>query len=123
MWFNVYVEIKAYREDRPELLEFMKRYSLGLRTTMFIIFGILAFIASPGKWPETGNFFDGFFNQTCWPKLLMRTALMFGIAAAFAIVVATRIKNDDVRAFITRAASKSKIFLNRKKILNQEGKR
>ncbi|MCL4537273.1 MAG: cytochrome ubiquinol oxidase subunit I [Nitrospirae bacterium] len=184
IWFNVYVETKAYRENRPELLEFIKKYSLlllvfsyvlgslsgigiwysatvanprgisglihnyvwgwatewvffiievigifiyyytlgkvdkkthlkigwifaiGSWTTMVIIVGILAFMLSSGKWPETGNFFDGFFNQTYWSQLLMRTTLMFGIAAAYAIAVATRIKNADVRAFITKTASR-----------------
>ena len=24
MWFNIYVETKAYKENRPELLEFIK---------------------------------------------------------------------------------------------------
>lgn len=184
MWFNIYVETKAYRENRPELLEFIKKYSLtilvfayvfgslsgigiwysatvanprgisglihnyvwgwatewvffiievtgifiyyytmnkvdrkthlkigwifaiGSWTTMVIIVGILAFMISPGKWVQTGNFFDGFFNQTYWPQLLMRTTLMFGIAAAYAIAVATRIKNADTRSFITKTASK-----------------
>jgi hypothetical protein len=184
MWFNVYVETKAYRENRPELLEFIKKYSLlllvfsyvfgslsgigiwyaatvanprgisglihnyvwgwatewvffiievtgifiyyytlgkvdhkthlkigwifaiGSWTTMVIITGILAFMLSPGKWTETGNFFDGFFNQTYWSQLFMRTTLMFGIASAYAIAVATRIKNGDVRSFITKTASR-----------------
>lgn len=184
MWFNVYVETKAYRENRPELLEFIKKYSLLLLvfayvlgalagigiwfsatvasprgisglihnyvwgwatewvfflievfgifiyyytfgkvdrkthlkigwlfainswTTMVIIVGILSFMLSPGKWPETGGFFDGFFNQTYWSQLLMRTMLMFAIAATYAIAVATRIKNNEVRSFITKAASK-----------------
>lgn len=184
MWFNVYVETKAYRENRPELLEFIRKYSLlllvfsyvlgslsgigiwfaatvanpraisglihnyvwgwatewvffiievtgifiyyytlgkvdrkthlkigwifaiGSWTTMVIIVGILAFMLSPGKWPETGNFFDGFFNQTYWPQLLMRTTLMFSIAAAYAIAVATRLKDEEVRRFITKTASR-----------------
>lgn len=183
MWFNVYIETKAYRENRPELLEFIKKYSLMILifayvfgslsgigiwyaatvgnprsisglihnyvwgwatewvffiievvgifiyyytlgkvdkkthlkigwifaiagwTTMVIIVGILAFMLSPGKWVETGKFFDGFFNQTYWPQLLMRTAMMFGVAAAYAIAVATMLKNDDVRRFITKTAS------------------
>ncbi|GAB4406949.1 MAG: hypothetical protein OHK0032_02110 [Thermodesulfovibrionales bacterium] len=184
MWFNVYVETKAYRENRPEYLEFIKKYTLlllvfayvlgslsgigiwyaatvanprgisglihnyvwgwatewvffiievtgifvyyytlgkvdrkthlkigwifaiGSWTTMVIIVGILAFMLSPGKWPQTGSFFDGFFNQTYWSQLLMRTTLMFGIAAAYAIAVATRIKDADVRSFITKTASR-----------------
>ena len=59
---------------------------------MVVIVGILAFMVSPGKWIVTGNFFDGFFNQTYWPQLLMRTALMFSIGAAYAIAVASRVK-------------------------------
>jgi len=184
MWFNVYVETKAYRENRPELLEFIKKYTLfllvfsyvlgsltgigiwsaatvanprgisglihtyvwgwatewvffiievigifayyytfgkvdrkthlkigwifaiGAWTTMVVIVGILAFMVSPGKLPETGNFFDGFFNQTYWPQLLMRTTLMFAIAAVYAIAVATRLKNMEVRGFITKTAAK-----------------
>jgi mono/diheme cytochrome c family protein len=184
MWFNVYVETKAYRENRPELLEFIKKYSLlllvfsyvlgslsgvgiwyaatvanprsisalihtyvwgwatewvffiievigifvyyytfgkvdrkthlkigwifaiGAWTTMVIIVGILAFMVSPGKLLETGNFFDGFFNQTYWSQLLMRTTLMFAVAAVYAIIVATRLKNIEVRGFITKTAAK-----------------
>lgn len=182
MWFNIYIETKAYRENRPELLEFIKKYSLlllvfayvlgslsgigiwfsatvanprgisglihnyvwgwatewvffiievtgifiyyytlgkvdrrthlkigwifaiGSWTTMVIIVGILSFMLSPGKWPETGNFFDGFFNQTYWSQLFMRTALMFAIAGAYAIAVATRLSNHEVRRFVTRSA-------------------
>ncbi|MBI5575236.1 MAG: cytochrome C [Deltaproteobacteria bacterium] len=184
MWFNIYVETKAYRENRPELLEFIRKYTLmilvfayvlgslsgvgiwyaatvanprgisglihnyvwgwatewvffiievvgiftyyytfgkvdrkthlkigwifaiGSWTTMIIIVGILAFMASPGKWPATGNFFDGFFNQTYWPQLLMRTSLMFAIAATYAIAVATKLSDDAAKSFIIRTASK-----------------
>lgn len=184
MWFNVYVETKAYRENKPELLEFISKYSLMILvfsyvfgslsgigiwyaattanprgisglihnyvwgwaaewvffiieivgifiyyytlgkvdrkthlkigwifaiaswTTMVIIVGILAFMASPGKWPVTGNFFDGFFNQTYWPQLFMRTAFMFGVAATYAIAVAAKLQNNPVRSFIVKAAAK-----------------
>jgi len=183
MWFNVYVETKANRENRPELLEFIKKYTLLLLifayvfgslsgigiwyaatvasprgisglihnyvwgwatewvffimeitgifiyyytmgrvdrrthlkigwifaiaswTTMVVITGILAFMISPGKWPATGGFFDGFFNQTYWPQLLMRSTLMFAIAGAYAIAVATRMKNSEAKRFVTRAAA------------------
>jgi hypothetical protein len=183
MWINVFVETKAYRENRPELLEFIKKYTLLLlvfsyvfgslsgvgiwyaatvtnprgisglihnyvwgwatewvffivevtgifiyyytlhkvdrRThlkigwifavtswiTMVIITGILSFMLSPGKWPETGGFFDGFFNQTYWPQLLLRTTVMFGIAGAYAVAVATRLTNDEARKFVVKTAA------------------
>jgi mono/diheme cytochrome c family protein len=184
MWFNIYMETKAYRENRPELLEFVRKYTLmilvfayvlgslsgigiwyaatvanprgisglihnyvwgwatewvffiveivgiftyyytfgkvdrkthlrigwifaiGSWTTMVIIVGILAFMVSPGKWPVTGGFFDGFFNRTYWPQLLMRTSLMFVVAATYAIAVATRLPGDSVRSFVMKSASK-----------------
>lgn len=184
MWFNLYVETKAYREKRPEYLEFIKKYTLLLLVfayvfgslsgvgiwysatvanprglsglihnyvwgwatewvffiievvgifvyyytlnkvdikthlkigwifaiaswiTMIIITGILSFMLSPGKWPQTGNFFDGFFNQTYWSQLFVRTTVMFSIGAGYAIAVSASLKNDDVRKFVVKTASR-----------------
>ncbi len=47
-----------------------------------------------------------FSTRTYWPQLLMRTTLMFAIAAAYAIAVATRVKDEAVKSFVTKAASK-----------------
>ncbi|BCB96517.1 hypothetical protein JZK55_14390 [Dissulfurispira thermophila] len=184
MWFNVYMETKAYRENKPELMEFVKKYTLlllifayvfgslsgvgiwyaatvtnprgisglihnyvwGWATewvffiievvgifvyyytlnkidrkthlkigwifviaswiTMVVITGILAFMLTPGKWVETGNFFDGFFNKTYWPQLFMRTSLMFCIGAVYAIIAASRLKDDGTRRLAVRTASR-----------------
>lgn len=184
MWFNLYVETKAYRENRPEYLEFIKKYTLLLLVfayvigslsgigiwysatvanprsisglihnyvwgwatewvffivevvgifvyyytlnkvdikthlkigwifaiaswiTMVIITGILSFMLSPGKWPQTGNFFDGFFNQTYWSQLFVRTTVMFCVGAGYAIAVSARLKNDDVRKLVVKTASR-----------------
>jgi len=181
-WFNVYLERKAYREKRPELLSFIKRYTLLIlifcfvfgslsgvgiwyaatvssprgisalihnyvwgwatewvfflievatiyvyyytfgkvdeRThlrigylyavaawiSMIIITGILAFMLTPGRWLETGRFFDGFFNPTYWPQLAARTTLMFGIAGLYALAVAATLKHAEVRREVTRLA-------------------
>jgi len=181
-WFTVFVERKAYKENRPELLEFIKKYTLlilifcfvigslsgvgiwyaatvasprgisglihnyvwGWATewvffiieiasiyvyyytlgkidpkshlmmgwlyawaawiSMIIITGILAFMLSSGKWVETGGFFDGFFNQTYWPQLFTRTALMFCIAGVYAAIVASTLRNKGVRRELVRAA-------------------
>ncbi|MGB9736385.1 MAG: cytochrome ubiquinol oxidase subunit I [bacterium] len=182
-WFNVYVENKAYKQNRPELLEFIKKYvltilifcfifgslsgvgiwysvtvsnprgisalihnyvwgwatewvffvievvaiyvyyytfgrvdkkthltigliyAIGSWISMIIITGIIAFMLSPGKWLKTGGFFDGFFNPTYVPQLLMRTSFMFAVAALYAIVVAGTLKNKEVKSFIIRRAS------------------
>ncbi len=182
-WFNVYIERKSINENRPELMEFIRRYSLlilifcfvigsltgvgiwfaatvaspraisglihnyvwGWATewvffiieiaaiyvyyytlgridskshlmlgwlyawaawiSMVIITGILAFMLSPGKWVETGGFFDGFFNETYWPQLFTRTALMFGIAGVYAVIVASTLEDRKVRHEIIRKAA------------------
>ncbi|NPA95228.1 MAG: cytochrome C [Thermodesulfobacteria bacterium] len=36
-WFNVYVERKAYKQNRPELLEFIKKFSLLILIFCFVI--------------------------------------------------------------------------------------
>jgi hypothetical protein len=73
--------------------------------TMVIITGILSFMLSPGRWPETGGFFDGFFNQTYWPQLILRTTVMFAISATYAVAVATRLTNDETKRLVIKTAS------------------
>lgn len=182
-WFNVYIEHKSVKEGRPELMEFIRRYSLlilifcfvigsltgvgiwfaatvaspraisglihnyvwGWATewvfflieiaaiyvyyytlgridsrshlmlgwlyawaawiSMIIITGILAFMLSPGKWVETGGFFDGFFNETYWPQLMTRTAFMLGIAGIYAVIVASTLEDRKVRIEIIKKAA------------------
>ncbi len=183
MWLNVYLERKSLKENRPELMAFVKRFSkmilifayvfgsmtgvgiwfaattaaprgisglihnyvwgwatewvfflievggiyvyyytidkvdpkthlklgwifaLASWTTMVIIVGILTFMLTPGHWAATGNFFDGFFNQTYWPQLLMRTTAMFAIAGAYAVAVAAGFGDLKARREIVRTAS------------------
>ncbi len=182
-WFNVWLERKAYKEGRPELLQFLKKYVLlilifcfvygsitgvwiwfsatvsspkaisslihnyvwgwatewvffiieivaiyvyyytfgkidahhhlrvgwiyawGAWISMVIITGILAFMLTPGKWLETGGFFDGFFNPTYWPQLFTRTALMFSVAGIYAMIVASRLDSFELKVEITRKAA------------------
>jgi len=37
MWFNIYVETKAYRENKPELKEFIKKYTLLLLVFSYVL--------------------------------------------------------------------------------------
>ena len=182
-WITYFIERKALREDRPELLEFLKKLSLSILVfcfvagsltgvgiwfaatvlspraisglihtyvwgwaaewvffiieivaiyvyyytfdkikphvhlriglvyavaawfSMVIITGILGFMMTPGGWLETGGFFAGFFNETYWPQLLFRTAMMFAIAGAYAALVAATLRNggrDTVRRIAGR---------------------
>jgi mono/diheme cytochrome c family protein len=180
MWLNVWIERKSLRENRPELMAFVRRYAklvlifsyvfgslsgvgiwfastvaapraisglihnyvwgwatewvfflieiaaiyvyyytldkvdskthlriglifaLASWTTMVIIVGILTFMLTPGRWPLTGGFFDGFFNETYWPQLVLRTTSMFAVGSAYALGVAAADKNEKVRMELVR---------------------
>ena len=79
-------------------------YALAAWISMVIITGILAFMMTPGKWTETGGFFDGFFNPTYWPQLFLRTSMMLAIAGAYAAVVASFMKDRKTRKTVIKTA-------------------
>ena len=53
-------------------------YFVAAYLCLVVINGIITFMLTPGRWLETGAFWDGFFNPTYWPSLVLRT----GICAA-----------------------------------------
>jgi len=58
--------------------------------SLVIINGIITFMLTPGRWMETHAFWDGFFNPTYWPGLLLRTGICAMMATAFLIFAAQR---------------------------------
>lgn len=58
--------------------------------SLFIINGIINFMLTPGDWLVTGSFWDGFFNPTFWPALVLRTGICVLMAGLFALLVASR---------------------------------
>ncbi|MGC9110165.1 MAG: cytochrome ubiquinol oxidase subunit I [Caldimicrobium sp.] len=81
-------------------------YALAAWISMIIITGILAFMLTPGKWLETGDFFDGFFNPTYFPQLLARTFLMFGVAGIYGLIIASTLK-EATKLDLTKIISKT----------------
>ena len=79
-------------------------YAVAAWISMIIITGILAFMLTPGKWLETGKFFDGFFNPTYWPQLAARTFFMFGIAGLYALIISATLKEREVAREVARLA-------------------
>ncbi len=65
--------------------------------SLIVINGILTFMLTPGKWIETRNIWDGFFNPSYWPSVFLRFTIMCSIAGIFAIVTSSRIKEDAFR--------------------------
>jgi mono/diheme cytochrome c family protein/cytochrome bd-type quinol oxidase subunit 1 len=73
--------------------------------SLFIINGILTFMLTPGRWLTTGNFWDGFFNPTFWPSLVLRTFIAATLAGLYALAVASRRSSGALRDRLVRHAS------------------
>ena len=58
-------------------------YFVAAYFSMVVINGIITFQLTPGRWLETGAFWDGFFNPTYWPSLALRTGIVLIMAVAF----------------------------------------
>ncbi|MGD8413297.1 MAG: c-type cytochrome [Candidatus Latescibacterota bacterium] len=70
--------------------------------SLVVINGIVCFMLTPGRWLETGNFWDGFFNPTYWPSLAFRTAICVVLAGVYAMLVASRQKPPEFKSKLVR---------------------
>lgn len=70
--------------------------------SLFVINGIITFMLTPGRWLQTGQFWDGFFNPTFWPSLLLRTGICIMLAGLFGMLVAARQPAGDAKARTVR---------------------
>mgnify|MGYP006285640949 CR=1 FL=1 len=69
-------------------------YVVSAYMSLVIINGIITFMATPGRWLETAGFWDGFFNPTYWPSLVLRTGVAMFLAAAFMTLLLSRSSGD-----------------------------
>ncbi|HDS15587.1 MAG TPA: hypothetical protein ENN66_03035 [Proteobacteria bacterium] len=81
-------------------------YALAAWISMVIITGILAFMMTPGRWLESGGFFDGFFNPTYWPQLFYRTMMMFAISGMFAALMAGFMKPGATKTYVVKTSGR-----------------
>ncbi len=82
-------------------------YSVAAWFSLFWINGILAWQLTPGRWIESHNIWDGFFNPSFWPSLLFRTITSMTIAALAACVVANvlpKLEREEREELVHRAA-------------------
>ncbi|MDD4050618.1 MAG: cytochrome ubiquinol oxidase subunit I [candidate division Zixibacteria bacterium] len=70
--------------------------------SLAVINGILGFLLAPATWPETGNFWAGFFNPTFWPSLIFRTCVCLALAGLCATVTAAREKDKSLKIRLLR---------------------
>jgi mono/diheme cytochrome c family protein len=69
-------------------------YFIAAYLSLVIINGIITFMLTPGGWLESRAFWDGFFNPTYWPSLVLRTGIAALMAVAFMLFVALRAAPD-----------------------------
>ena len=77
-------------------------YFVAAYLSLVIINGIVTFMLTPGRWLQTHAFWDGFFNPTYWPSLVLRTGIALMLAGAYGWLVATRLPRDGGRAGLVR---------------------
>jgi mono/diheme cytochrome c family protein len=88
-------------------LTLLATYSVAAWFSLLWINGILSWQLTPGRWHETHNIWDGFFNPSFWPSLFFRTITSMTIAALVACVVANilpRLEREDREEIVHRAA-------------------
>ncbi len=77
-------------------------YFVAAWLSLAVINGILTFMLTPGEWPRTGDFWDGFFNPTYWPTLVLRTGVSLMLAGLYALLVASRYEGGPFKASLVR---------------------
>ncbi len=65
-------------------------YFIAAYLSLVIINGIVTYMLTPGRWLETYAFWDGFFNPTYWPSLVLRTGICVMMAVAFMVFTGLR---------------------------------
>jgi len=69
-------------------------YFVAAYLSLVVINGIITFMLTPGRWLETRAFWDGFFNPTYWPSLVLRTGITLLMAGGFMALVVARSGGD-----------------------------
>jgi len=77
-------------------------YFFAAYMSLVIIQGILSFMLTPGRWLETRSFWDGIFNPSYVPGLVLRTGICLFLAGAYLTLAAQREADAPVRARMVR---------------------
>ncbi len=77
-------------------------YFVAAFASLVIINGIITFMLTPGRWLESHAFWDGFFNPTYWPSLVLRTFAGFAAAGVFTLLTASTLARGAFRSRVTR---------------------
>lgn len=81
-------------------------YAVAAFASLVAINGILTFMLTPGRWPETRSLWDAYFNPGNLPSLGLRALVTLSIAGLFALVTAARWPHVEDRIRLLRYAAK-----------------
>ncbi|MDI3327730.1 MAG: cytochrome ubiquinol oxidase subunit I [Alicyclobacillaceae bacterium] len=88
---------------RPKLHETIGLvYAVSAWMSLFLINGIISFMLTPGRWPETHSVWDGFWNPSAIPSLVMRTAVSVILAGLYALITSASVEDADLRSRLVR---------------------
>ena len=77
-------------------------YAVSGYMSLVLINGVVAFMLTPGEGLQSGNLWDGFFNPTYFPSLVLRTGICLVLAGMFALFTANRIASPTIRRMAVR---------------------
>jgi cytochrome bd ubiquinol oxidase subunit I len=86
---------------RTHLL-FIWLYAFAAFMSLVVIQGILAFMLTPGRWLETHLFWDGLFNPSYLPGLVLRTGICLLLGGGYLALAAQREKDAQARGRLVR---------------------
>jgi len=104
-WITFFLEISASllyyygweKLDRKTHLWFGWIYFWAAFGSMVIINGIITFMLTPGAWLQNHNFWSGVLNPTYLPSLLIRFSFSLALAGLYALITASRMKDETVK--------------------------
>jgi len=77
-------------------------YFVAAFLSLVIIQGILSFMLTPGRWLVTHGFWDGFFNPSYFPGVILRTGTCLLLAGSYLALAALREKDPKERSGLLR---------------------
>jgi cytochrome d ubiquinol oxidase subunit I len=85
-------------------------YFFAAYMSLVIIQGILSFMLTPGRWAETHSFWNGIFNPSYLPGLLLRTGICIFLAGAYLSLAALRESDARARVPMMRLLAVFQVF-------------
>ncbi len=81
-------------------------YFIAAFLSMVIINGIITFMLTSGKWTQSYNFWQGFFNPTYFPSLFLRFAFSLALAGIYALLTGSVQKDQELKGRIVKWSAK-----------------